>query len=119
MTTIEDRIESGLGENERQIWDEQGELDYMKLGLSQFQGKNAWVSWVMMLTQLIFFVGGIYCAVKFYGATDSLLAIKYGITMAVLWVMAFQMKMSFLPQMQADRVLRELKRVELLAARGK
>ena len=31
--------------------------------------------------------------------------------------MALQLKLSLMPQMQADRILRELKRVELLLAR--
>jgi len=45
------------------------------------------------------------------------LAIKWGITGAVLIIVGASLKMSLMPQMQADRVIREVKRVELLLLR--
>jgi len=46
-------------------------------------------------------------------ASDVLLALKWGLSAAVLAVLATQLKMALMPQMQADRVLRALRRVEL------
>jgi len=72
------------------------------------------VSWVIMLTQALLFFVGIWAAWQFFAATEQLLALKWGLSAAVLLLVAAQMKMSFMPQLQADRVLRELKRIELL-----
>jgi hypothetical protein len=54
--------------------------------------------------------------VQFFGASDLLLAVKYGISGAVLLLMSLIMKMSLWLQMQADRVIREVKRLQLLLA---
>ena len=34
----------------------------------------------------------------------------------MLWIIGTSLKMSLMPQMQADRVIRELKRIELMLA---
>jgi hypothetical protein len=69
-----------------------------------------------MIVQGAMFLGGVWCAIRFFGATDMLLAVKWGISGAVLMLAATMLKLSLMPQMQADRILRELKRVELLLA---
>ena len=72
------------------------------------------------MVQTVMFVAGAWCTVKFFQTTDVLLALKWGLSASVLWLMATQLKLSLTPQMQADRVIREIKRVELmLAAREK
>ena len=46
-------------------------------------------------------------------------ALKWGLSAATLALMATQLKLSLTPQMQADRIIRELKRIELMLARQK
>ena len=63
------------------------------------------------------FVTGGWCAVSLFAAADVLSAVKWGISGTVLLLVAAMMKMSLMPVLQADRVIREVKRIELLLAK--
>ena len=117
MTKLDDLMNDALKDQDQAALAETRELGYFALGLSQFRGKLGWITWVIMSVQSLMFLGGVYCAVHFYGATEPVLAIKWGITGAVLIIVGASLKMSLMPQMQADRVIREVKRVELLLLR--
>ncbi len=120
MTDKLDRlIEEALQGEDRAILDATREQGWFALGLGQFRGPLGWVTWVIMATQITLFLFGAWCAVQFFGAAEPLAAVKYGISGAVLILAALQMKLSLMPQIQADRVLRELKRVELMVAQGR
>ncbi len=110
-------IEEALRDQDRAILEATEEQGWFALGLGQFRGKLGWVTWVIMLVQTVLFIAGVWCAVRFFGATDMIPALQWGISGAVLLIMAIQLKLSLMPQMQADRILRELKRVELMLAR--
>lgn len=114
MSGTDEQIKAGLSEQETEIMRMTEELGYFALVSGLFRGKLGWVSWVIMITQAIMFVAGVWAAWQFFAAVEVLAALKWGISAAVLLLMAAMMKMSFMPQIQADRVLRELKRVELL-----
>jgi len=114
MPSIDELIKEALTEQDSEIIKSTEELGYFSLATGLFRGKLGWVSWVIMLVQGALFVAGIWAAWRFFAATDLLLALKWGLSAAVLILMAGMMKMSLMPQIQADRVLRELKRVELL-----
>ena len=113
---LDDLIEAALNAQDRDILHSTEELGYFQLGLKQFGGKLGWVTWVIMLIQTALFLTGVWCAVQFFGASDLLMVVKYGISGAVLLLMSLIMKMSLWPQMQADRVIREVKRLQLLMA---
>lgn len=116
MTKIDDLIREALEDGDRKILDQTEELGYFALGLSQFSGKLGWVTWVIMIVQTSLFIFGVWCAVQFFAATDVLMALKWGLPSAVLLLMGITLKLSLMPQMQADRIIREVKRVELLLA---
>lgn len=116
MDKLDKLIEQSLNDEDRQIMADTAELGYFELGLNQFRGKLGWVTWVVMIVQGLMFVIGVWCAVQFFGASDVLVALKWGLSSAVLLLAATTLKMSIMPQMQADRILRELKRVELMLA---
>jgi len=117
MTKLDQMIEEALRDQDRAILDATEQQGWFALGLGQFRGKLGWVTWVIMLVQLALFIAGVIYAVYFFAAKDSLAALKSGLPAAVLLLMAVQLKLSLMPQMQAERILRELKRVELLLVR--
>jgi hypothetical protein len=119
MTKIDDMIREALEGEDREIFAQTEELGYFALGLNQFRGKLGWVTWVIMLVQGTMFLGGVWCAFGLFQAADALVAVKWGISGAVLMLAATSLKMSLMPQMQADRVIRELKRIELMLAARK
>ena len=113
---LDEMIKAALTGQDRQIFEDTKELGFFALGLSQFGGKLGWITWMLTIVQTVMFLGALWCGVKFYGATAVLPAIKWGISCAVLALMAVQIKLSLVPQMQADRIIREMKRIELLLA---
>lgn len=78
------------------------------------QGKLAWLFWVTWLLQLAFFVVGIWAAVRFFQATEVLAALQWGLTGAVFLLAGLQVKLSMAAHIHAERVLREMKRIEIL-----
>jgi len=118
MTKLDQMIEEALRDQDRSILEATEEQGWFALGLGQLSGKLGWVTWVIMLVQVALFIAGAWCAVQFFNAEQMLPALKWGLSGAVLIVVATQLKLSLMPQIQADRILRELKRVELMLARN-
>jgi len=116
MNKLDRLIDQVFTGEDRQILQDTRELSYFELGLGQFRGKLGWVTWLITVLQTIMFLGAVWLAVQFFAAEDVLLALKWGLPAAVLMLAAFVLKLSLVPQMQADRVLREIKRVELMLA---
>ncbi|SPH18615.1 hypothetical protein DEA8626_02155 [Defluviimonas aquaemixtae] len=117
MTKLDELIEEALRDEDRDILEATAEQGWFALGLSQFRGRLGWVTWLVMIVQATMFIIGVWCAIRFFGATEVLAALKWGLSAAVLMLMATALKMSLMPQLQADRVLREVKRLELIVAR--
>ncbi len=117
MEKLDQMIEEALEAEDREIFARTEELGWFTLGLGLFRGKLGWVNWVVMIVQSAMFLAAVWCGVRFFGATDVLVALKYGISGGVLMLAALAMKLSLMPQIQADRVIREVKRVELMLAR--
>lgn len=113
---LDTMIKEALSGEDRDILKGTEELGWFALGLKQFSGKLGWVTWVMVVVQTLMFLAGLYFGIKLLNATEVLPAVKNGFGSAVLLLMATQIKLSLMPQMQADRVIREVKRLQLLIA---
>ena len=116
MSKLDQLIEEALSDQDKEIMRETRELGWFALGASQFTGKLGWVSWVLMITQTALFLLAVWTGWQFFAATDVLAALKWGLPAATLVIAATVLKTSLMPQIQADRIIRELKRVELLIA---
>ena len=114
MSKLDKLIQEALNDEDREILKGTEELGYFNLGLSLFRGKLGWVTWAITLLQSVMVFSGAWCIYNFFVASDVLVALKWGLSGASLWIIRTSIKMSLAPQMQAERILRELKRVELL-----
>lgn len=83
-----------------------------------FEGRTGWVNAVMMLAQAMVFIAGAWMAWRFYAATEVLEALRWGLPAAVLLIMSLMIKLALWPSLQTNRVIRELKLVELQLARA-
>ena len=117
-TRLDRMIEEALSAEDREIFARTEELGWFQLGLAQFRGKLGWITWVVMTVQTVMFLAAVWCGIRFYGATEVMPALKWGLTAAVLAVLATLLKTMLMPQMQAERILREMKRLELLLVSG-
>lgn len=86
------------------------EPGYFELARSIFTGKLGWVSWTIYITQIVFFIAGVYAAWQFFGATEVLPAIKWGFSASVLLLYALIMKTALGPMMLTNRILKVLER---------
>ncbi len=113
MTQI-DPIDDAIAAEEaallRAIRDEPG---YFTQARSIFGGETGWVNVILMIAQTAMFVAGAYATWRFFGATETLEALRWGLPGAVLLLMALIVKLSLWPVLQTNRVLRALKRLEL------
>ena len=117
MTVTDKEIEAALSEHDQALSAQFEELGFIGQFRSVFEGKMAGVSFASL------FVGNIingfffYCAWKFFHveAIDSKLL--WGGSAWFLATMVAFMKVWFWMRMESNRVLREIKRLELQIAR--
>lgn len=115
MRDIDQTLNDALAAEERdllrRIDEEPGHVEQV---LSLFGGRTGWVSVVLVATQTVLFVAGVWAAWRFFGAEDTLSALHWGLPAAVLLIMALMIKLALWPVMQANRLRLALKRLELL-----
>ncbi len=121
MTTDIDRmIEEALQGEEQALFRETArEPGFFSQSFGLFGGQAGWVNAVLMLAQTAAFIGGAWAAWRFFQADSALSALHWGLPAAVLLLASLVMKMALVPVMHANRVLRELKRLELQIALGR
>ena len=71
---------------------------------------------VMMFLQGVMFVAGVWAAWRFFEATDPVTQLRWGLPAMLLLIFAGMLKMALIPRMESNRLLRELKRLELQIA---
>jgi hypothetical protein len=117
MQDIDRMIEEALDGEEQALFRQTAqEPGFFGQAFGLFGGPTGWVSAVMMAAQAAMFVAGVWAGWRFFQADNALSALHWGLPAAVLLLTATAMKMALMPTMQANRVLRELKRLELQVA---
>lgn len=120
MNKVDTLIAETIGAEERAFLDElANEPGYFHQAFGMFRGSTGWVSWVMMIAQTLMFLAGVWMAVNFFAADNSVDQLRWGLPAATILIIGGMLKMSLMPVMQANRVLRELRRLELVIAASK
>ncbi|MFW6300396.1 MAG: DUF6768 family protein [Oceanicaulis sp.] len=88
-----------------------------EVSLSLFKGPRAWANWIMYLMQIVMFVAGVWFAWRFFNAGEPLEALKTGLPAAVLLIGGLVTKSTLGPFMVENRLLLELRRLELRVER--
>jgi hypothetical protein len=121
MRDVDSLIEEALGREEQEILSRIGEEPgFFGMAFGLFSGRLGWVNLLLMAVQGVTFVAGVYAAWMFFEAGDAVSQLRWGLPSAVLLILATMIKMAMWPNLHADRLMRELKRIELqLAYRGR
>lgn len=120
MTDIDRMIEEALeGEDQALFRETAREPGFFGQAFGLFGGRNGWVNMVMMAAQALLFVGGVWAAWRFFEAETPLSALHWGLPAAVLMLASLVIKASMMPEIQANRLMREIKRLELRLAMGR
>lgn len=119
MKELDKMIDEAIGEEERElllrIGEEPGFFSQMS---GVFGGSTGWVNAVLMAVQTVFFLTGIWTTWMFFAAGDPVSQLRWGLPAAVLLLMGLMLKMMVWPSFQTNRLLRELKLIQLQLARN-
>ncbi|MFN3943456.1 MAG: DUF6768 family protein [Allosphingosinicella sp.] len=120
MRDLDRMIDEALDQEERELLARIGpEPGFFGQAFGLFGGRLGWVNALMMAVQAALFLGGVYAAFMFFDAAEPVAQLRWGLPAAVLLILSLMIKLSLWPQIHADRLMRELKRIELqLARRG-
>ena len=119
MRDLDHMIDEALDAEERELLRSIGEEPgFFSQALGLFGGRTGWVNIVMMVAQALLFLGGVWAAWHFFEAVEPVAQLRWGIPAAVLLIVATVLKMALLPRMESNRLMRELKRLELQLARS-
>lgn len=118
MRDVDQMIDEALDAEERELLRSIGEEPgYVEQTLGMFSGRTGWVSVVLMVVQGAAFLGGAWAAWNFFAVDDALSALRWGLPAAVLLLMSLTIKLAMWPTIHTNRLMRELKLIELQIAR--
>ena len=113
MNNIDELIGRALTEEDRALLASHNEPGYLAQAFGLFRGPMAWVMWLVNMASGVAFLAGAYAVWRMFGASDALLAVKWGVASLFLFQVTTMCKTFMGNRMEANRLLRELKRVEL------
>ncbi|MEQ1929883.1 MAG: DUF6768 family protein [Parvularculaceae bacterium] len=119
MPRVDELIDEAVDAEERELLRSIGdEPRFIQQALGIFSGRTGWVSVVLMFVQGLAFIGGAWATWKFFMTNDVLAALHWGLPAAVLLLTSLTIKLALWPSIQTNRLMRELKRIELQIARS-
>lgn len=113
MNKIDDLIDQALTEEDRALLASHSEPGYLAQAFDLFRGPLAWVMWLVNAASGVAFLAGVYAIWRMFGTSDPLVAVKWGVASLFLFQVTTVCKTVMGSRMEANRLLRELKRVEL------
>lgn len=108
------RITELLTETEAHLLRSTQPYGWQGLYRSMRRGRLKKVVRVIDLACILLLVAAIWTGTRFFGSADILPAMKYGISTSVLLLLSAMLKLSLMPHIQTERVLRQMKRIEIL-----
>lgn len=116
MSDIDRMIEEALQGEEQALFRETArEPGFFAQAFGLLGGPNGWVNVLMVVIQAALFVSGVWAGWRFFEAETALSALHWGLPAAVLVLASLIIKLGMMPEMQANRLMRELKRQQLQA----
>lgn len=119
MRDLDKVIEEALGEEESELLRAiGGKPGLTERAMGMFGAGFEWTVRFMLFGQAVIFVAGVWAAWNFFAATDPVAQLRWGLPAAVLLLAALAVKLAVGPPIFHNRVMRELKRIELQIARA-
>jgi len=113
---IDKIIHDALSEEEAQFYDKLGEQSLIEQTLGIYQGRNKYAYIAALVVSIILLGIFVYCGIEFFNAESSRDMVISGTIGFFCIVMIMGIKINHWMQMQTNRVLREMKRLELQIA---
>lgn len=117
MDDLDRKIEAALSAEDRAVLSQYGEQGLLGQVRGLFSGKLGWLSAVTFVAATLMFAIGVWAAWKFYHADDIATMLRWA-GLAWFGLMAqIMIKLWSWMRMETNRVIREVKRLELQIAR--
>ncbi len=113
MNKLDDLIAQGLSAEDRELLARHGEPGYFSQAIGLFRGSWSWVMWLVYISAALAFLAAIYAFWQLQASTDAVSAVKWGVVGLVLFQFTVMGKAFMGSHMEANRLLREIKRLEL------
>ncbi len=82
--------------------------------IASFRGRHRWLTTLVFVWSFVLFIGAVWAAMRFYAAESVTAQLRWGGLSLLFILMVSFIKVWFWLEMNTNRVLRELKRIELL-----
>lgn len=119
MSKLDRLIEDALNEEDRALFAKFGEQGLFAEFGDLFRGRLGFVNAASAAAQIALFAGALFAGREFLSADDVAAMLRWGALFGGLFLAMSVIKLMHWMQIQANRVLREVKRVELQLARSK
>jgi hypothetical protein len=118
MRDLDRMIDEALGQEESELLRRiSGEPNIMERALGLFGAGIGWTAALMMVIQAALFIAGLWAGLNFFEASEPVQQLRWGLPAAVLLLMSLILKLAVAPVIHHDRLMREIKRLELQIAR--
>jgi hypothetical protein len=118
MRDLDKMIDDALIEEESELLRQIGEKPgFLEHAFGMFGAGVKWTVALMMVIQTLLFIAGLWAAWNFFEAAEPVTQLRWGLPAAVLMLMALSIKLAVAPAIHTNRLMRELKRIELQMAR--
>ena len=119
MRDLDKMIEDALGDEESEVLRRiGGDAGFIERAMGMFGAGMEWTVRFMVFGQAVLFVAGAWAAWRFFEAGDPVQQLRWGLPAAVLLLGSLAIKLAVGPPIFHNRVMRELKRIELQLARS-
>jgi hypothetical protein len=120
MRDVDAMIDEALGAEESELLRRiGGEPNILERALGMFGAGVNWMVGLMMVIQTMLFLAGAWAAWMFFESGDPVTQLRWGLPAVVLLLMSLAIKLAVAPAIHANRIMCELKRIELQIARGR
>lgn len=114
MSDVDRLIEQALDDEDRALREVLGkEPGFFSLAFGLFSGPRAWVNWILMGAQTALFLIGVWLAWQAFSAEAVADILRWGLSASTLLLAALILKLSMVPVMTENRLVTEIRRLEL------
>ena len=118
MRDVDELIDEALDAEERELLRTLDEPGFFRQASGVFSGPTGWINVVMMFWSAVLFIAGVWAGWRFFEASEPVTQLRWGLPAMLLLVFAGMLKMALIPRLESNRLLREVKRLELQLARA-
>ncbi|SFN21391.1 DUF6768 family protein [Dokdonella immobilis] len=113
MNKIDDLIGQALSDEDRALLASHAEPGYLAQAFGLLRSPLAWIIWVLVLASGMAFLAGLYALWQMSATPDAIAAVRWGVAALFLFQVTMLCKTFMGNRMETNRLLRELKRIEL------